>query len=71
MFLAVGMKLKQDGEIGLIQGIYSLCPTSRRPPEVSYKLEAHALPESASVRRLRAGLDSSSSGKWPYRKWHP
>jgi acetyl esterase/lipase len=23
---AVGMKLKQDGEVGLIQGLYSLCP---------------------------------------------
>ena len=26
LVLAVGMKLKQDGELGLIQGIYSLCP---------------------------------------------
>src|SRR5271154_1705523 len=26
LVLAVGMKLKQDGEIGLIKGIYSLCP---------------------------------------------
>jgi acetyl esterase len=24
--LAVGMKLKQDGEIGLIQGLYAMCP---------------------------------------------
>lgn len=26
LVLAVGMKLKQDGELGLIKGIYSLCP---------------------------------------------
>jgi acetyl esterase len=26
LVLAVGMKLKQDGELGLIHGIYSLCP---------------------------------------------
>src|SRR6202789_1537545 len=26
LVLAVGMKLKQDGELGLIQGLYSLCP---------------------------------------------
>jgi acetyl esterase len=26
LVLAVGMKLKQDGEVGLIKGIYSLCP---------------------------------------------
>jgi acetyl esterase/lipase len=26
LVLAAGMKLKQDGELGLIQGLYSLCP---------------------------------------------
>ncbi|MGA2244054.1 MAG: alpha/beta hydrolase [Verrucomicrobiota bacterium] len=30
LVLAVGMKLKQDGEPGLLKGIYSLCPLHRR-----------------------------------------
>jgi len=39
LVLAVGMKLKQDGELGLIRGIYSLCPyIAGERPQSQYPL---------------------------------
>jgi acetyl esterase/lipase len=58
LVLAVGMKLKQDGELGLLKGIYSLCPTS----PVSGRSRSTRLPS-----RMRASCSSSgtTAPPWP------
>jgi acetyl esterase len=41
---AVGMKLEQDGEIGLIRGLYSLCPyIAREWPEYPSSIESEGI----------------------------
>ena len=46
LVLAVGMKLKQDGELGLLKGIYSLVPYiavsgRRRSTRLPYRRPLH------------------------------